>query len=345
MLERRKLLLLTASITISVITISFILFFSPYKITKETLEAFSEINPFYLALALVVHAVSWIIWGFRLKLMADFIGSHAVEEPGKTNHLSLPQVIKIILASLFAACITPSQFGGEPVRIYLLNKNGFSVGDATAIVFNERAMDFIVITVGAATSFLLFRAVVAHHKIIYVTFTVVGVCLCALFAILMYGLAKPEKAKRVFEFFFSKITIKKLDRIKDKIYQEIDNFFRAMKQFRDEGKTTLVLALLVTIGLWMVAFTIPSFILLGFAADPISLHSIAAQFVLLIIVAMPLTPGSSGVAEISITYLYHALVPASILGVFTLIWRLSTYYMNLIVGGITSVKIISETSY
>ena len=100
----------------------------------------------------------------------------------------------------------------------------------------------------------------------------------------------------------------------------------------------------ITAAFWLVAFLIPSFLLLGLGADPIWLYSIAAQFILTIIVAVPITPGGSGIAEVGVTALYHNLVDPAILGVFMLIWRLCTYYLNLIAGGITSVKMISEMS-
>ncbi len=344
MIERRTLLLLTASLGISTLTLLFILFFSPYKITWETIVTLKKINPCYLLLAIVIHLGAFVIWGFRLKLMSDFIERKEEGLHGKTNKLSLLNAVKIILASLFAACITPSQFGGEPARIYLLKKKGFSVGDATAIVLGERVLDFIVIIIGAAISFMLFRAILPQHSTIYTIFTVIGACLIAGVVILAYSLAKPEKAKKIVDFLFTKIKLKRLQNLEDKFYHELETFFSAIKRFQSEGKSMLGLALIFTIAFWMVAFIVPSILLLGFGTDPVWIYSIAAQFVLLIIVAIPITPGSSGVAEVSITYLYHTLVDASILGVFTVVWRLSTYYVNLIVGGITSVKILSERS-
>jgi uncharacterized protein (TIRG00374 family) len=73
------------------------------------LDYLTEINPYYLALAIGMHAVSWILWGCRLKIMGNFIGTH--EGNGEVKRLSLPKSLKIIFSSLFAACITPSQFG------------------------------------------------------------------------------------------------------------------------------------------------------------------------------------------------------------------------------------------
>ncbi|HID20097.1 MAG TPA: flippase-like domain-containing protein [Methanophagales archaeon] len=338
--ERRKILLLTASILISITTILVILFYSPYKITRETFDSLTEINPYYLALAIGMHAVSWILWGCRLRIMGNFIGTH--DGSGEVKRLSLPKSLKIIFSSLFAACITPSQFGGEPVRIYLLNKHGFSVGDGTAVVLGERVLDFVVIAIGTAISFLLFRAVLANNTAIYVIFTVIGALISACVMFMAYAIAKPEKAKKLAESLLSKIKSKRVEKIRDKIFLEIDNFFSAINRFRYDGKSTLGLALFLTAAFWLIAFLIPSFLLLGLGADPVWIYSIAAQFILTIIVAVPITPGGSGIAEVSVTALYHSLVGTPILGVFMFLWRLCTYYLNLFAGGITSVKVISE---
>ena len=334
--SHRKLLLLIVSLAISIITIISLL---SLTITPETFDILAKINPFYLSLAIGMHITAWIIWSFRLKLMSDFVGAKA--EITERKNLKLSSSLKIILASYFAACITPSQFGGEPVRIYLLSKNGLTVGDGTVVVFGERALDLIVITVGAAISFMLFRTVLSQK--LYVIFTVIGACLCACVVIMTYGLGKPERVKKIIDLLLSKILrYRKLKKIRDKLYQELDNFYNALKKFQSEGKATIGLALIFTIAFWLAEFVVPSFILLGFGANPIWIYSIAAQFILLLVVAVPTTPGSSGVAELCFASLYSTLVAAPLLGVFAVTWRLSMYYMNLIVGSVISVKILGE---
>jgi len=47
------------------------------------------------------------------------------------------------------------------------------------------------------------------------------------------------------------------------------------------------------------------------------------------------TPGSSGAAELSLAALFGSIVPFPLLGVFVLLWRSITYYLTLIVGGVT----------
>ena len=330
----RKWTLLFVSISISILALVFILLFSPYRITPATFEAIAEVNPLFLALALGMHILAWVVWSFRLKLMSDFLsGAHT------DGDLRLSQSLKIILASLFAACITPSQFGGEPVRIYMLRRSGLTVGDGTAIVFGERSLDFMVGMIGGAISFFLFRTVIPRYSGI---FTAIGLILILGVLLMVYGITRPDKLKRFIDWVFTKLKVHKMERIRDKVYQELGNFHEAHKKFQREGKKTIRLALLLTIAFWFVEFTIPPFLLLGLGADPVWIYSIAAQFILVIIAAMPVSPGSSGISELSSAYLYHTLVSTPLLGIFTLLWRLSTYYTSLIVGAITGMKVISE---
>jgi len=333
----RKWTLLFASISISILALVFILLFSPYRVTPATFEAIAEVNPLFLALALGMHISAWVVWSFRMKLMSDFLcGAHT------DGDLRLSQSLKIILASLFAACITPSQFGGEPVRIYLLRRSGLTVGDGTAIVFGERSLDFMVVMIGGAISFILFRTVIPRYSAI---FTAVGIILILGVLLMVYGITRPDKLKRFIDWVFTKLKVHKMERIRDKVYQELENFHEAHKKFQREGKKTIRLALLLTIAFWLIEFTIPSFLLLGLGVDPVWIYSIAAQFILVIIAAMPVSPGSSGISELSSAYLYHTLVSTPLLGIFTLLWRLSTYYTSLIVGAITGMKVILTMSY
>jgi uncharacterized protein (TIRG00374 family) len=70
---------------------------------------------------------------------------------------------------------------------------------------------------------------------------------------------------------------------------------------------------------------------------------------LVVIVSIPTTPGSSGVAELSTTGLYGVILGASygyLLGVFVILFRFVTYYMNLIAGAIFQYRILkSLTSF
>ena len=64
------------------------------------------------------------------------------------------------------------------------------------------------------------------------------------------------------------------------------------------------------------------------------------MLVIAIIMMIPLTPGGSGVAELGATSFYSLFVPSSIVGVFVLLWRLILYYLNILLGLLSSLVIV-----
>jgi uncharacterized protein (TIRG00374 family) len=64
------------------------------------------------------------------------------------------------------------------------------------------------------------------------------------------------------------------------------------------------------------------------------------NLILAILMMLPLTPGSSGIAEVGATSMYALFLPSAILGVFVVIWRLVLYYFNIALGIISSVLIV-----
>jgi len=378
--RRRRFLLLFISISISIFTLLLLLNLTT---SRETFIALGQVNPIFLLLAFLIHIFALTIWSLRLKILSDFvserrngekcrpvreyenqnhcncgesacISGEAVEEQRrrrwKRQRLKFSDSLKIVFASLFGACITPSQFGGEPIRIYLLNKKGLSVGDSTVVVFGERVFDFFVVMVGAflGSLFLWHSTSSAILKAFCMFF---GVVFCLGVVAVTFCVSKPESVCGVFERIFSAIERfaerssqgrATLKRVRERAFQELENFCAAVVAIREEGRKVILFALFLSAALWTVDFCIPSLILLGLNAPPVWLFSFAAQFLLLVLVALPTTPGSSGVAEIGIASLYANVVGMHILGVFTLLWRLVVYYLNLLIGGITSLFVLGE---
>ncbi len=97
-----------------------------------------------------------------------------------------------------------------------------------------------------------------------------------------------------------------------------------------------------TVLFWISEFLVASLLLMSLGQQPFVAESFLFQLVIAIIMMVPLTPGSSGIAEISASSLYILIVPASILGIFILLWRLLLYYFNIAVGLIASVYIFKR---
>ena len=299
---------------------------------------------FFLA-AVLLNIFSWFLWGARLKVL-----SNAVD---KNVKIGVWKSTKIVIANLFLASITPSMAGGEPVRIHLLYKNGMNYGDATAVVLGERLIDAIfILTVVPIALYILKNRIATGALNIGLSIGVVAVIIFVL--LFLFAIKYPEKIKS-FLVFISKKTSRFSKGRKDegnakivnRINSEVDNFHESMVFFLSEGKKSFLVGGLLTVVMWSTAFMIPSMLFLGLGINPFFIESYAAQILLLIIIMMPTTPGSTGVAELGVGALYATIIPASpsyLLGVFVLLFRFITYHMNLIVGAFFQYKIFKSVA-
>jgi uncharacterized protein (TIRG00374 family) len=339
--SRKVQLSIILSIGLSLAVILLILYFT---LDAKPFEALATVHiryEFFIA-AILLNILSWIIWGARLKVLSNAIDPNV--------RISLWESTKIVIANMFLAGITPSVAGGEPVRIYLLHKDGLSAGGATAAVLGERLIDAIFLLL------CLPFAVYIVKDYINVEFIKIGLSAGVIFFIiciilLAYAIKFPEKIKAFLVFItekFSRWSKKKPGKkpIVQRINNEVDNFHTSMVFFLTRGKKAFITSSFLTVLYWSVGFMIPSMLLLGLGLKPFFIESYAAQAILLVIVLMPLTPGSSGIAELSTAGLYAILIGPSLLGVFVILFRFITFHMNMIAGGIFQYRIFkSITSF
>ena len=91
---------------------------------------------------------------------------------------------------------------------------------------------------------------------------------------------------------------------------------------------------------WVSEIVTASLILVGLGQPPLILESFVIQLILAILMMLPLTPGSSGIAEVGATSMYALFIPASIVGIFVVIWRIVLYYFNIALGILSSIIIV-----
>ena len=338
--EKKNVKLLVAfSLTFSLSVILIILFFTLSETTFYRLSKTSVKYEFFLA-AVLLNLAYWFFWAARLKVLSSSVC--------KNINISLVDSMKIVVANLFLGCITPSTAGGEPIRIYLLKKKGLSSGSATASVLGERLLDAIFILLGVPFAFLIFKDIIDEPWLEKALFIGVFIFILA-FILFAYSIKNPDKTKHFLILISQKINkiFKKEDKNKKivkKINREVENFHKTMIFFLGEGKKTFFKSFILTIVFWSTGFMIPSMILLGLGLKPFFIESYAAQILLIVIIMMPTTPGSAGVTEGGIAVLYAPLIGTTLLGIFVLIFRLITYYMNLIAGALFQYKIFRSVA-
>ncbi|RLI85242.1 MAG: hypothetical protein DRP01_06610 [Archaeoglobales archaeon] len=324
----RDLVKATLAIAISLLTIVAIFKVTNVQITIDI----EKLDIRYLLVALLLQLSFWFLWALRLKLITGALG----------KEINYSYSFKVTLSSMFFAAITPSSAGGEPVRVKLIGDVCGSYGKSSAVVLIERLLDAIFFAISLPIFLILTDFAVGFGFRVAGIFTIFLI----LFLLVIYLLFEdPERLERFIVDFNKKFLIiflkDRVERITEKMIGEAKSFRMALIEFVRAKKTVTIT--FITVVMWMLGFLIPSFILLAMRCDPYYLLSITSQLIIVVVSLIPLTPGSSGIAEGSMAYLYSNFVPQSVLGILVAIWRFITYYTNLFLGFVFSLSVSRRT--
>lgn len=309
-------------------------------INENTVQYLQKINPWFLLLAFLTHILTMCFWAWRVKKMSGSLG----------YNIGFFYSLNLVFANLLAAAVTPAQAGGEPVRIHELYKANVPLGDATAIVIMERVLDGIALAgLAAFAMFALtdqWKSLGAISDVmVYITWIFVTGCLFLFYLAIRRPDVVKRVAKRVACFFTRKWEPAQVVEVLARIDKEIGNFNTAVIKFVKTAKSGLLWGMLFTLLYWTSEIVTASLILVGLGQPPLILESFVIQLILAILMMLPLTPGSSGIAEVGATTMYALFIPASIVGIFVVLWRVVLYYFNIALGILSSLIIVRrETS-
>jgi len=332
MIKRNQWKWLAASVGFSIAVLALVLYFT---IDETTIEYLGELDPRFLLLALLFHLSALCFWALRIQKMSKSLG----------YSVGFRHCLNMVFANLLVAAITPSQAGGEPVRIHELYRADVSLGDATAIVIMERVLDGIVLAVIGGGAMLLLAGHWSNLRMDIATPLILSwVLITGFVLVFVYSVRKPEMLKsllkRISVWFTKRWQAKRIDEFMENIDSEVDNFHNTLALFVGRAKGGLFWGAGFTVLFWTFEFLIASFLLMGLGQEPFFAESFVAQIIIAIVMMIPLTPGSSGIAELTASSIYGIFVPSSIVGVFVVLWRIILYYVNIIIGVLSSIYIV-----
>ncbi|WP_292369767.1 lysylphosphatidylglycerol synthase transmembrane domain-containing protein [Methanoregula sp. UBA64] len=335
-MERSQRKWLYISVAFSLVVLVIILFFT---INANTIQYLKKVNPWFLLLAFLTHILTMCFWAMRVKKMSGSLG----------YPIKFFYSLNLVFANLLAAAVTPAQAGGEPVRVHELYKAKVPLGDATAIVLMERVLDGVALAgLAAFAMFALteqWKSLGAISEVmVFITWIFVAGCL-----VLFYlAIRRPDVMKRMADkaarFFTRKWEPAKVTALLERIEKEIANFHAAVLKFVRTAKGGLAWGMVFTLLYWVSEIVTASLILMGLGQPPLFFESFVIQLILAILMMLPLTPGSSGIAEVGATSMYALFLPSAIVGVFVVLWRVVLYYFNIALGVMSSLIIVRRES-
>jgi uncharacterized protein (TIRG00374 family) len=320
-----------------IFSLTVILFVFGVTCTEETIGYILSFNLLFLFCAICCRVLALALWAARIILLARSLG----------YHVGFMHSLNMVLAGLLAGTITPGQAGGEPVRVHELYRCGVKVGDATAVVIMERVLDGIILTGMGIIIMLMTREIWSTFSTGLILLIIAAwIFLLSFLFIPFLAMRYPVRMKslilRLVSWIIGKLSHTRFSssKICACADAEIDTLFDGFNRFAGPARWGLFAGGCATAFFWVTEFLVASVILMGLGLDPYIILSFFFQILIAIIMMIPTTPGSSGITELSTSSLYALIVPAGMLGIFVLLWRFVTFYLNIILGVVAGMCII-----
>jgi uncharacterized protein (TIRG00374 family) len=283
-----------------------------------------------------ISSVLFILLAFLLMLLRDF-GLILRFRHLTYNQLTWKQAFQINVLSEFTTAITPAVVGGSSLVVIFMAKEGISAGRSTTIMFVNLFLDELYFIIVCPIIFLLIpiheifissSAIVSTFRVIFITLYFTRLIWTS---ILFIGIFKYPIWIKVSLLFLFKLPFLR------RWYKQIENLTANLIQTSyDIGHRSVwfwLKAFGMTLLTWTARFLVVNAVFMAFT--PISSHLIvfARQLVLWVVMVISPTPGGSGITEYAFKEYYSDIFSSSSTIIFiTLIWRMISYYLYLLLG-------------
>ena len=297
----------------------------------DTISILMTANWYFILLNIILEAGIFLVWTYRWKLILTTVN----------EYIPFRSLLVMLMASTFGNNVTPGAAGGEPLRAYLLGatkKTPYEIGFASATA--DRVFEFfpfVLISLFAAF-FILGWEIPIWTKIIVFVMILVSIFF---FAIVLYAVYRKEISQRVIISIMKSIhpllvKIIKSDlslvEMNEKIIFYINRFSKGFLQVVKD-KRIFIIGFILSFFMWaldIVRFYI-CFITIGVYPPIIPLIIIYTIGILIMLV--PLLPGSWGIREAIIVGLFAVVgVAGDIVFSASLIDRFVSYILPTIIG-------------
>ena len=316
------LLLITISILFLILKDNFI----------DILNVLINMNIYCVLISVLLIILFWIC-----KALSKYF---IVKEYSKK--IKFKTILRQTFITKFFNGITPFSSGGQPMEIYMLKKSGISLVKSTNVVLQNFLIYQVVLVLYGIFAIIVnynfnyFESVPMLRKLVFLGFFI-NSFVCLVTCIICFC----KKATRGIVTLILKLVIKL------KIIKDIDAFtgkinnkvldFQESADFLLKRKKTVFKSFVINVFALTIFYSIPLFLLIGmgniFSMNLLSVITSSA-YVLLIGSFVPI-PGGTGGIEFGFMKFFGAFITGPVLSALLLIWRFVTYYLGIIVGGIT----------
>jgi hypothetical protein len=261
--------------------------------------------------------------------------------------LSWKKCFQIIMLWEFSSAVTPGAAGGSVAAIYMLNKEGFSLGKSSAMILVTAMFDELVFIIAVPVLYLLlgksmfvFDSSCEEAKKIAATgfmqyagilVWVVYIGLLLLYMLLFYGIfINPHTIKNIYRGIGKLPFIK---RWQPSLNKAGDDMVIASHEYRGKPFSFWLKNFIATSISWNARYMLSFFVVWAFADHiPPLLVIYGRQYFIRTINILPLSPGGAGLAELSFLAFLCEFITSGLSSTAMLVWRIFSYYLYLLAG-------------
>lgn len=257
------------------------------------------------------------------------------------NKYSFLSCFKLLSMGMFFNAITPFSSGGQPFMMYILNKEGIKVSDSlSALLQNFITYQFSLIFMGTISIFLNYKYHFFPNGNLLKNIVLIGYIINILIMAIIVFLSRAKRTNtklftNIINFIFKFKFIKNKDKKKEKCIKTLDDFYNSTALLKDNLKNT-ILSFIYNLLSLLCLYIIPLFIFysLGeYNIIDITKSIVLSGYTFLIGSFVPI-PGASGGMEYGYMDFFGTITNGGLLSTSMLLWRLITYYLGMLIGGI-----------
>jgi len=299
-----------------------------FTTTGESVKALESFKPEFMALALVLVVLDFLLGGLRIYV---FFTKEILKRVG------LLDCIKANLANIFMAAVTPSNTGGGPAQLYILNRRGVPLSGAISISLINFFSSMFFFFIGFLVVFFFTSGGMFAKGLTYlIRYSFLVFSLVSLLGIFL--LVRPESLNSLFNIFRVASRViwrkdqEKQNSMSEKFKDQVVQLRFYLQHFFHKERFILLVSFILTIAIYLNKYLIAYVILRGLGLNVDLTQVIYLQIIQFFILYFSPTPGASGIAEVSSVSLMSTIVPTGYLVVFAVLWRFFVTYLGVALG-------------
>ena len=274
--------------------------------------------------------LDYLIGGFRYSLFFD----------GKIlPKISLWNCMRSNWANIFMGAITPFQTGGGPAQLYVLWRNGAKISQGALVSLINFSATLIFFQIASLVAIFAIPSTLFSETFTYLVRTGF-VIIFLLTGLIINILIFPRIGYQLIRFIFSLLPLKLLklynlrNRLLDTLSMEIQHFQETFRMILRERKHYLFIIVFATIILFFNKYIVGFVVAVSLSPGIDFKIFIGLQIIQYFLVYFAPTPGASGLAELSSTWLMQTIMSVEVLVFFAVIYRFLTTIFGAIIGGV-----------